>query len=522
MYFPKVTQNLKDNKAGFSAVPGYDKEWGMFLLTRKRYYFNENFKGALRLDFREKKDVAWGIDTDYKTPKFGDGIVRTYYMNERNITSNRWWQERPTPTVERERFKIEWRHKWQVDEKTNAMMQYYKLSDSTLLKDYFEKEYEEDSSPKTYFLLTRNLDQGSFSFRTDTRVNSFTDQVVRLPELRYDLASLKLGESNFYYKNTTIYSNLAKEFAAPSSTRPKTERFDWDNEVSYPFKFSFLELRPFVGGRYTYYSRAISDDDFNSVRSIFKTGASLSTKFYRIYDSYGKFFGAEVNRLRHVISPAVSYQYVHQPSMTADQLEYYDEVDSVLRSHAITLSLENKLQTKRSEETVDFFRVYTSTPFNLKENPSAGSFGDITNEIDYKPNEWLTFYFDSVYSAQQDHLSTANFDIYVNNKDKWSFGLGKRFDHEVDDQVTTNLFYRLNPKWAFQVYHRYDLDGGIMKEQDYVIRRDLHSWEMDMSFNETRGEGSEIMLIFTLKAFPDIGIDAGTSFNKRKKGSQSE
>jgi hypothetical protein len=44
---------------------------------------------------------------------------------------------------------------------------------------------------------------------------------------------------------------------------------------------------------------------------------------------------------------------------------------------------------------------------------------------------------------------------------------------------------------------------------------------MDINFNETRREGSEIWIVFTLKAFPDFMVDLGTSFNKRKAGSQS-
>ena len=44
---------------------------------------------------------------------------------------------------------------------------------------------------------------------------------------------------------------------------------------------------------------------------------------------------------------------------------------------------------------------------------------------------------------------------------------------------------------------------------------------MDINFNEKRKFGNEIWVVFTLKAFPDMMIDFGTSFNKRKAGSQS-
>ena len=60
-----------------------------------------------------------------------------------------------------------------------------------------------------------------------------------------------------------------------------------------------------------------------------------------------------------------------------------------------------------------------------------------------------------------------------------------------------------------------------MKEQQYTVFRDLHEWQMEFSFNETRGQGDEIWLIFRLKAFPEMAINAGTSFNQRKRGTQA-
>ena len=44
---------------------------------------------------------------------------------------------------------------------------------------------------------------------------------------------------------------------------------------------------------------------------------------------------------------------------------------------------------------------------------------------------------------------------------------------------------------------------------------------MDICFNETREKGSELLFVFTLKAFPDMAIEGGSSFNKRKSGSQN-
>ncbi len=522
LYIPKFVQSMKDKKPRFIFTPGYDKEWGMFVLTQWRYYLSDDFKGTIHLDAREKKDIASGIDLVYDTQDYGKGVVYTYYMNERNITSSRFYQKRPSPTIERERFKVNWRHNWKIDDKTNAIMQYYKISDATLLKDYFEREYEKDSNPQTYFLLTRKLPSANLSFRTDIRVNRFTSQVERLPEINYSYSSQRIGDTNFYFTDTSTFSNLTHKTASPSEIRQKTERFYSKNRLSYQKKIGIFEVHPYVGGSHTYYSRTKVEDKNGIVRAAFNTGASLSTKFYRIFDAHYQKYGIEINKLRHVITPSINYGYAHEPTALTKELDQYDSIDSLTRSHSLNFLLENKLQTKRKGNTVDLVRFSTETDFRLKEDTKPGGFGLITNDIQVKPNDLITFRADSIYNTRTDRMSTANCDLYVNSNDgKWQWNFGKRWNREADDQITSEFFWRINPIWAFRFYERFDLDAGSQKEQSFTVSRDLHSWVLDLSFTEKRGEGSEILLIFTLKAFPDIGFDFGSSFNKRKTGSQS-
>jgi len=521
MYLPKFTQNLKDKKPMVTFSPGYDKRWGAFLLTDWRAYYSENLKANVHVDLRELLGIGTGFDVDYDTKKYGSGLLETYYTQERAITSDRFYEERPSPTKERQRYKIEWRHKWQIDQKTNTIWQYYLLSDGTFVKDFFKREHDEDISPSTYFLLTRTLPLGILSARTDVRINRFTSSVERLPEIRYDLTNTELGDSGVYFKNRTAFSSLVKKPAAPSDVKDKTLRFDTDNELSYPMKISFIDFKPFVGGRKTYYTDTKDSEKKDSLRSIFRSGASLSTKFYRIFDVDIDAFGLKVNRLRHIITPSILYQFVNDPSIEPSQLVSFDSIDRLDKKHSINFSLENKLQTKRNEKTIELLRFIVGVDYHLKEDPLDSGFNVITADVDFKPTDWLTFYFDSDYDTKKDRLTAANFDIYINRGSKWSFGLGKRYNRDADDQITTELSYIINPKWSLRFFNRFDVDEGTLKEQEYRLVRDLHSWEMEILYNQTRGEGSEILFLFRLKAFPDIRFDFGSSFHRRKAGSQS-
>lgn len=524
VYIPRYSQVISDKKPRVIYTPGYDKQWGAFLLQAWRYYFNENFKGTVHLDYRERKDFASGADVDYKIPRGGSGILRTYYMLERPITSKHTWQERPSPTPEHERFKAEWRHKWDIDDRTNAIWQFYRYSDPNFLKDYFKREYEKDREPPTFFVLTRGLPSGTFSFRNDVRVNRFVGAVDRLPELGYDVTNQQIAQSGIYLKNKTTYSNLVSREVSPAEVRRKTMRLDTDNELSYPMKVGFVEFRPFVGGRETYYSRTKEPVDDGTIRGLFKTGSDLSTKFYKVFEVDTNVWGLDIHRLRHVITPTVSYLFTTDPTLASGQLDLYDAVDRLSRTHSLTFTLENKLQTKRQEVSVDLVRAIVSSDFLLKDQPGTGGFNSVKTDFELKPIDWLTFNSDTNFDATKDKLTSANFDIYFQHpgdKEKWSFGFGKRYTLEVDDQITSELNYKINPKWKLGLYNRFDIDHGIHKEQEYRIIRDLHCWEMDINFNETRGQGSEIWVVFRLKAFPELTFDAGTSFNRRKAGSQS-
>lgn len=523
MYLPKYSQKLNDRPL-VVFTPGYDKNWGAFLLQSWRYRLNEQVKGILHLDYRDRKGFAPGLDLFYTTKNMGAGSIRTYYMNEITPQRKNFWDDKSGKSVYAERFKAEWRHRWAIDETTDMTLQYYKLSDSAFLKDYFKREYREDINPASFFLLTKNLNNGTLSFRTDARVNRFTSIVERLPELRYDIANQELGDSGIYLKSQSGFTNLSWKDPSPTEVRRETMRFDSDNQLSYPFKVSFLELKPYVGSRQTYYSKTQDPSQYDVIRGIFETGASLSTKFYKVYDVQKKIWGIEISRLRHVVTPSVNYIFNTRPTISSAVLDDFDYVDSLDRSDTIELALENKWQTKGLKEgSVDILRFLLKTNFNLKDHPSKGGFDHVKSEIEFNPLKWLTFSSDSDYDTVQEKLNSANFDLYVSDSDKgkWAFNLGKRFSADVDDQITTGVEYMINPKWKFKTYRRFDVMNNIVKEQEYTLTRDLHCWEVDINFNETRNEGSEIWVVFRLKALPDLAFDLlGTSFNKRKAGSQ--
>lgn len=524
MYIPKYSHDLRDGRPRVRVTPGYSGDYGAFLLTAWRYELNKHLNGRILMDYRERKDFASGINGEYKIAEGNTGVFRTYYMNERSIGDNHIWDERLTPTIERERYRAEIRHKWKIDSSSQFIGQYYNLSDRDFIKDYFETEYREDTNPDTYFVYTKALKYGTLSVRSDVRVNRFETKVERLPEVQYSLANQPLGDTGFYWKTTNTFSNLDKKYVSPSDNKPRTMRFSTDNELSKPFKWAFLELRPFVGTEYTYFEKGINVKDDHTIRGLFKTGLDVSTKFYRIFDVHSDLMGIEINRLRHVITPSAKYLYQHEPTHLSSTFNQFDSIDSRSQQNSVVLSLENKLQTKREEQNIDLLRFIIDVPFYFSSHPGQASWGDIDLDLDFRPVNYLTFYADAEIDSDKERFDDFNIDLQAHDPDrnKWSAGIGKRWSRQVDDQVTTSFQYILNPKWKFSTYHRFDLDSGVLKEQEYSITRDLHSWEFQLWANDKHSEGFELLFVFSLKAFPEAGFNVSRSYPDKKTGSLSQ
>jgi lipopolysaccharide export system protein LptA len=543
MYFPMYTQDLSGKRPHISFIPGYKKDFGGFLLTTYRTSLNDRVELAYHLDARELKGFAWGVDAKYNAEPVGKGLVRTYYMNEHNTDARRGWEHSTLPVVERQRYRVEWRHLWEIDPATIFIGQYYKQTDGDILRKYFPKEYRADENPPTYAMLTHTTPKATMSLRVDKRVNRFESTVERLPEASFALSNQQIGDTGLYFKSANTASNLVKKYPSPSDDQHRTVRLDTDNEISKPFKVSFLEVRPYVGTQQTYYTRALDHADDDSVRGIFKTGTDVSTKFYKIYDVTYKKYGIEIDRLRHVVTPTIGYFYQHKPTLSSEKLFAFDSMDARTTVDKFSLGLENKLQTKRGGVSVDLAKVALTTDFRMKDSryidtlndvmtdhPSSGSFGDVTLDMELNPNGYVSFYSDMTYDNDQQSLRTANFDVYLNSHKNWAFDLSRRYTRDDDDIVTAALEYKFNPKWRTAVYERWNVDTGNWQERRYAFVRDLHSWEVEFSVGQKKeytdvggdqGGGNEVWIIFRIKAFPSVSTGGDTVFSRIAPGPQS-
>lgn len=530
---PRYSHMLTDPMMHVQLTPGTSSKWGPYLLSAWRYNLTDYIDGRIYLDYRDKLGFAEGFGANYDTQFMGKGDFKFYYSSE----NDKKLKIEPT---EFERYLIRHRHKWDISDKTNLVSEYYQIEDSkrillgpdhNILKDYFYREYEQDAAPLSYTLFHHYFNYSSLDILLQKRTNRWYTQLEKLPEIKYSLPSYQIGELPLYFDNISSMASYNYKNAVPSdsSSDVSMNRIDTLNKLSMPVRLSFFNVTPFIGSRETFYSKDIQNKSlWSSPRTIFMTGADISTKFYKLFDVNSDFMGMDFNGIRHIITPTVGYAYNHDPTIGIDRLKQIDDIDTLESSNYATIGLTNTFQTKRDSATVDFLTVKLTSPYYFKSTRTYYSgFGLEEFKLTFLPYSWLRFDADADYDRKQSWVSEANYDFNLMLMEGRSIGLGQRYLRKGEDQITLNVNWKLTPKWSVGLYERYQfkkLDNvykGLAK-QEYRFIRDLHCWTMEFGYTIEKRNEHTIWIIFRLKAFPEFEVNLDQGFSSPSSGSNNK
>jgi len=531
IYIPYYVQPIRDVKTKITVIPGHNKDWGYYVLGAYRYYLNEKCKGFIRLDYREKKGLGEGVDYSYNLDKLGEGTARFYYTQE----NNRMAIEKTGKGDDR--WRVQYKHSIDFTNDTKGMLEFNKLSDKDIVRDYFYREYEEGMDSDNYVSVITTKPNYSFKLLARKRFDDFLTVTERLPEASLQVHNQRLGNTFFYYFNELSFTNFVKRYEDfLDYDDEESMRLHTYNKLSYAFRpIKGIYATPYAATRQTYYTKNRWDDD-NIFREIYEYGLDISTKFYKVFDVATTFM--DINKLRHIITPTVGFFHRHQPSVSPVNLFQFDTVDSLDYENKIILSLENKLQTKRPAggkageksgewKSVDLLRFIVSTDyeFRLKKgsfySKGDGAFTDIKYELELSPYDWLFTKADMVMDTKDYDIRTANFDIVCDTGGKLEFGAGYRYERSetgTTSQFTMDSTYKVSKDWAVRAYERFDIHDSKWIEQEYTIYKDLHCWLSEFTFNLKDGDYG-FWVILRLKAFPDVPFGLRRTYHRPSPGS---
>jgi LPS-assembly protein len=442
----------------------------------------------------------------------------------------------------------------------NVKAQVNYQSDPFVLHDYFESDYTQNPQPNTLVEINKYSKNWSLDALATPRINSFFNQVERLPDMRLTGFRQEIFNTPVYYDSESSAGYYRQFVTLTNGLFPGTNGFyansgaraDTYHQLTLPMRlFKWLNVTPRVGGRFTYYSEQNAASGTNSAtyRTVFNTGVAVSFKASQLWaGATNSFF--QVDGLRHIIEPSVNYVYIPRPSTPASQLPQFDselpsllllpiqfpdynDIDSVDSQNVIRFGLRNTLQTKRDGQLDNLLDWNVLLDWRLKPDGRTNAlnlgapgpqktFDDLYSELAFKPRSWLTLESQLRYDINDGQLDFAFHQLTFTPDAKWSWGLGHWYLHNNfpalgtggENFITSTLFYRVNDNWGFRATHDFNAENGRLQQQFYTLYRDLRSWTGALTFrvvdNLTGPEDFTVAFSLSLKASPKTHLGDDT------------
>ena len=348
---------------GFQFSPGYDSNWGGFLLSSYTFPLgtSDSFLVTLRSDYRTEHGYAVGFDANLKFGKNDRNVGQfiSYYANDTNPEG--FNNAIPAPTPGASRYRVGFQQHLYFSDDVYATFDITKLSDANFMENYYPVENRFNPQPDNNITLTKLDDIYAMSLVTRWQMNGFQETTERKPEAAIDFKQEPLLGLPIFYDGTTALGQLNRNFSdnppqnangQPSATAPSninygSARFDTFHQLSAPQTlFGWLSTIPTVGIRGTYYSQGSYYKSTNgnntpypytpiSTNSLVTTGsqfraivnASLENSFKISQSFEGVQSGwLGLDGLRHIFQPYSMLSGVYAGGPNVNQIPQFDRL----------------------------------------------------------------------------------------------------------------------------------------------------------------------------------------------------
>ena len=262
----------------------------MFLLGDYTWYLGNNVDGKIHLDYRTLRGVGVGPDLNLKLGQWGDVAFKYYYTRDaRPDSGTNGLPNFGNVPSDRQRVYFSWQATPFTNLNVKALVNYQ--SDPFLLHDFFEGEYRQNPQPPTFVEVNKYSDNWSLDAESTPQLNTFFDQVERLPDVRLTGFRQQVFNTPFYYDSESSVGYYQTFFAntngTPTPLLPySATRADTFHQILLPWTFfNWLNITPRAGGRFTYYSAASGPGaaTAETYRGVFNTGAEISFKASQLW-----------------------------------------------------------------------------------------------------------------------------------------------------------------------------------------------------------------------------------------------
>jgi hypothetical protein len=503
-YLPYWRKEL-DEHYGWRFVPGYESDWGAYLLSTYKFRLldfgpGDSLNSYTHFDYRTERGGALGEDLVWR---FGDagvepttsGFASIYYLDDDRPMDEDLDRDPKRDVVESDRLRLTFRHDALLSPTDYLTIRSSYLSDSYLLEDFYMDEYRDLVQPESFADYTHIGMGYTFSLGAYHRVNEFYETVNRLPDARLDLLRSEIGASGLYYESATRGGWLQREFADygnPSNTIPAaydTVRFDTRHGLYLPRTlFGFLSVVPRGVYRGTYYgdtrrqesvtttsgtgtnivtvTENVETPQGSAFRSLFELGLESSFKAYGLFED-------AAGRYRHVVEPYFNYTFIPEPDLLPREIYQFDEVDRLDKTHQVRFGTRHQMQRKVGEQVrtrldADIYGIYA---FDTADDDSGMQVVGLDSV--FRPTDNIRLQVDGSYDVPEGEVHEINAWLALWNAD--IFEATGEFFYRPDESTlfAGSLTYALSDAWSVNVFSRYEAESGRLEEQGGYLQYQL-------------------------------------------------
>jgi lipopolysaccharide assembly outer membrane protein LptD (OstA) len=543
-------------------------DWDIFALAGQKE--PQGVTANLQLDYFGKRGPGGGVGATWHGDDYS-GLLRSYIMTDHG-TDRLGADRKDIPVTDDVRGRIIARHKQDLGDGWSLSLEAGYVSDPNFMEQFFPSEFDTDKEPETSAYLKHLGETDALTFLGKFSLMDFTvtadkidDQYTtdKYPEIKY----WRIGDS--FLDMLTYYSESSADYlhtnitdftpgqrglfpgitGVPSAFVPFTTSYrdrykqlgwttnnvlrgDTRQEIDAPFQIGDLKITPYVTGRLTAWDDAFpADQSGDTVRLWGQVGMRASMSFWKVYDDVNSTF-FDIHRIRHLIEPQF-YVFGTGTTENRDDLQLFDrDVEGISRASGMSLSLNQKWQTKRGGEghwrNVDWlvFNVHVNQFWNQDNtsvlnplDPLRGFFFPSRPELSlvrssvsadgvWRVGERVRLMGEMNYNTEDNRLEQFATGLAIDQTNSLSYFIGNRYVRALStNEITLGVDYQLTRKYEVILSESYDteINHNILSSLTLIRRLPRFNTAITLTYDANQDDTTVVFTAWP-EGFNDIGI----------------
>ncbi len=398
--------------------------------------------------------------------------------------------DRPVPAG---RGWVSWSHQQTIGDRIALDGEFNWWRDSEVLRDFRPGQFYGVQQPDSFLEGTYAGDNYFVDLFARLDPNNFEIVQQRLPELRFDLMPLALGQG-FFARGSSSIAVLREDPLLTGSTL-RSNRFDSVYSLERAIAATpWLTITPVAGGRLTYYEDATGGRD-TYTRWLGEVGVDAELRASGVFAYRNDRW--KIDGLRHLLTPKLSYRYVPeadkgQPFIPLIDREVFStqlppidlntirNIDELHGLNVLRLELDNVLQTRESGYgSRDLVHFNLASDLNFSPASGGRHWSDFYTEMALTPASWLRLEFFQRFSSRTFALRELNTGFTLLDREWWQVRLSSAYLQRQIEQYNLEYEQRVTEVWRGFVQLRYDARVRRWNELAFGLRQNLgNTWNI--------------------------------------------